>query len=223
MELRFFRTSSLLGIVLTLGSTGYATAQSSPSPTSTEASKSHETASQSVSAPASPTNDPDWLEKNKGFKGAAVAPLEDLNLRRLEIPEILIIATQKPYNLTGLRTCKTIAAEISRLDEVLGPDIDANKSIDDQSLTEKGESMANRAAIGAVRSTTTGILPFRGLVRKMTGAEKHQQQVDSAIEAGQSRRAYLKGVGITKNCAPPAAPAGFVPKKAATSKANIKR
>lgn len=52
------------------------------------------------------------------------------------------------------------------------------------------------------------------------GAEKYQGEIDTAIESGRVRRAYLKGVGITKNCAPPAAPLWFVPKVASPKAAQ---
>ncbi|UDF04019.1 hypothetical protein [Asticcacaulis sp. AND118] len=167
-------------------------------------------------------SNPEWLEKNNSFTGAATAPLDDLNLRKLEIPAILVTATEKPYDIAGLTTCPALSAEIGRLDEVLGPDLDALIAEDTRSLTQKGEAMANRGAVSAVRDASTGIIPFRGVVRKLTGAEKHQKAIEAALEAGQSRRAYLKGIGIARNCAPPAAPAWFVPQKAAAVKAKPK-
>jgi hypothetical protein len=72
--------------------------------------------------------------------------------------------------------------------------------------------MANNAAVGAVRGASRSIIPFRGLVRQMTGADAHAKEVDTAIQAGKVRRAYLKGVGMNKNCAPPAAPSWFKPR-----------
>ena len=44
-------------------------------------------------------------------------------------------------------------------------------------------------------------------------AEAHSKHVQSAIQAGLRRRSFLKGVGMQRNCAPPAAPAGFVPRR----------
>lgn len=165
-----------------------------------------------------PESDPAWLEKNNNLKGAATAPLDDLNLRRLDIPVILLEAAQTPYALTGLTTCDAIGAEIGRLDEVLGVDLDFPAVADSRTLTEKGEAMAGKQAVSAVKDVATSIIPYRGIVRKVSGAEKHQREVDVALQAGQSRRAFLKGVGMARNCAPPAAPVGFVPKKAAIVK-----
>ena len=162
----------------------------------------------SADEPVRGSNDPD-----NDWGDAMTAPLEDLNLKRIRIPQILLDATQRPYDLNGLDTCDTIAGEVRKLDAVLGADLDEPPPPPDgSSMTQKGGRMANNAAVGAVRGATRSIIPFRGLVRQMTGADRHAKEVDAAIQAGRVRRAYLKGVGMNKNCAPPAAPSWFVPK-----------
>jgi hypothetical protein len=55
-------------------------------------------------------------------------------------------------------------------------------------------------------SAASDVIPFRGWVRKLTGAERHDKLVQSAITAGAVRRAYLKGLGEAKGCNPPATP-----------------
>src|SRR5690606_26271245 len=59
-----------------------------------------------------------------GLGDAVSAPLEDLNLRRQQIPTVLLQAEANPYDLRHLDQCATIGAEIARLDEALGPDTD---------------------------------------------------------------------------------------------------
>ncbi len=152
-------------------------------------------------------------DKNNDWGDAFTAPLEDLNLKRQQIPDILENAITKPYDLTGLDHCEAIAAEVSKLDTLLGKDFDEPPPPPDmRTNTEKGKEFANDSAVGAVRNATRSIIPFRGLVRQMTGAEKHAKEMDTAIQAGKVRRAYLKGVGMNKNCAPPAAPSWFKPR-----------
>ena len=133
------------------------------------------------------------------------APLEDLNLKREEIPEVLLQARGAPYAVTGLGRCAAIGAEIARLDEALGPDIDVPTSGDGEALDQQ----AAGAALDAVRDTATDFIPFRSWVRRLSGAAQHSREVQSAIRAGLARRAFLKGIGQQKNCAPPAAPYGF--------------
>jgi len=152
-------------------------------------------------------------DENHSWGDAVQAPLEDLNLKREAIPPILTEAIERPYDLTGLDHCEAIAAEVGKLDALLGKDFDEPPPPkDDRSLTQKGETMGNNAAVGAVRGAARSIIPFRGLVRQVTGADAHAKQVDTAIQAGKVRRAYLKGVGMNKNCAPPAAPSWFKPR-----------
>ena len=137
---------------------------------------------------------------------AAVAPLNDLNLVKDKIPPLLQTAQKAPYALPADRSCPALAADVQALDAVLGPDLDAPRSDDDPSLLEQGTGAAGDAAIGAVRNTTEGVIPFRGWVRKLTGAERHAREVSSAIAAGTVRRAYLKGLGQAAGCRAPAAP-----------------
>jgi hypothetical protein len=152
-------------------------------------------------------------DQSNSWGDAVMAPLEDLNLRKQEIPEILTQAVTKPYDLTGLDNCTAIAAEVTKLDSLLGADFDEPpQPADTRTLREKGGEAAGDMARGSVRNATRGIIPFRGLVRQVTGAERHQKDMDRAIQAGKVRRAYLKGVGMNKNCAPPAAPSWFVPR-----------
>jgi len=152
-------------------------------------------------------------EPDNDWGDAMTAPLQDLNLKRVRIPQILLDAMQRPYDLNGLDRCDAIADEVRKLDTVLGADLDEPPPPPDKStMGQKGGRMANNAAVGAVRGATRSVIPFRGLVRQMTGAEQHDKEVNAAIQAGKVRRAYLKGVGMNKNCAPPAAPAWFRPK-----------
>jgi hypothetical protein len=152
-------------------------------------------------------------DDNNDWGDAVTAPLEDLNLRRTHIPQILLDSMSRPYDLAGMDKCEAISSEVRKLDALLGPDLDEPPPpADESSMREKGGRMANKAAVGAVRRASRSIIPFRGLIRDLTGAEKHSKLVDEAIQAGKSRRAYLKGVGMNKNCAPPAAPSWFQPR-----------
>lgn len=63
-----------------------------------------------------------------------------------------------------------------------------------------------RADIPPVLIAAEGIVPFRGWVRKLSGAERYAKEVAAAITAGTIRRAYLKGLGQAAGCAAPAAP-----------------
>lgn len=155
--------------------------------------------------------DPGTIQRPDTMRDAVTAPLEDLNLKRKEIPAVLTRAVAAPYDIEGLDRCEPIAAEIGRLDAALGPDLDEAPPPDDRSKGEKVVNGAWKAGVAEVRDQTTHALPFRGWIRKLTGAARHDKAVQDAIRSGGIRRGYLKGVGMRMNCAPPAAPSWFVP------------
>jgi hypothetical protein len=137
---------------------------------------------------------------------AATAPLADLNLVKAKIPELLLRAQEQPYQAPVERSCAALQAEVRALDDVLGPDVDAPR--EKRSGSEKGSEALGDAAIGGLRGATEGLLPFRGWVRKLTGAERYSRQVAAAVAAGMARRSYLKGMGQPQACEfVPAAPA----------------
>ena len=147
-----------------------------------------------------------------GVGAAATAPLDDFNLRREYIPTVLLQAEANPYDVRNLNQCSTIGAEIARLDEALGPDRDEPPAPDGSTLGERAADAASKAALDAIRDASTDFIPGRNWIRRLSGAEQHSRHVQAAIQAGRMRRAFLKGVGMHRNCAPPAAPAWFRPR-----------
>jgi hypothetical protein len=136
-----------------------------------------------------------------GLAGAAAAPLRDVNLMRTEIPPVLLDALDEPYKRPRPFTCAEYIALVRPLDEALGPDFDI-PAVNDASLVRK----ANDVALGGAASVAQDIIPFRGWVRRLSGAQRHDALVSAAITAGAARRAYLKGLGEAKNCKAPATP-----------------
>lgn len=129
-------------------------------------------------------------------RDVAMTPVTDLNLSKDEIPEVLVTAALDPYAGDGLKTCKQIGAAIAELDAALGPDMDVYE--DDR----------DRIAWGKVASSAVGsFIPFRGILREITGAADHRRDFQSAIYAGSVRRGFLKGLGQQKGCDYPARPA----------------
>lgn len=147
-----------------------------------------------------------------GLGAAASAPLDDFNLRREYIPTVLLQAEANPYDLRNLTQCATIVAEIARLNEALGPDTDEPPPADGSFLSERAADAASAAALDAIRDTATDFIPGRNWIRRLSGAEQHSRHVQSAIQAGRMRRAFLKGTGMQRNCAPPAAPVWYRPR-----------
>src|SRR5690606_17987164 len=113
------------------------------------------------------------------------------------VPEVLAVITS-PYQPIERRTCRGIAAEIAALDEALGPDIDVARA-EERTTLERVEHGAS-SIVGGL------ILPFRGIVRELSGAQDRERRLLEFHSRGVARRAYLKGVGQTLGCSPPAAP-----------------
>jgi hypothetical protein len=141
---------------------------------------------------------------------AATGPLEDLNLKRKDIPPVLEALLTDPYAHPKKMECKAIQEELTQLDDLLGPDYDSGKiklqlasansdeiklpeMPDTDTLVDTGESMAHDGIMGFIHSQTN-IMPFRSLIRLVSGADRHEKEVKQAYQAGQLRRAYLKGV-----------------------------
>lgn len=132
-------------------------------------------------------------EQDVDAADVALTPLSDLNLRKGEIPQLLIDAQEQPYTLAGLARCSQIAAAVGQLDAVLGEDIDVAQA--------KGQ----RVSAGRVAQSVAGsFIPFRGVIRELSGANAQERKVQAAIYAGTARRAFLKGVGQQRGCRYPA-------------------
>ncbi|WP_246543483.1 hypothetical protein [Novosphingobium profundi] len=134
-------------------------------------------------------NDPSALD-------IAKTPVTDLNLDGKEIPAVLVKASQNPYDLTGLKSCKQISDAVQELFLVLGPDVDIPQE-------QRDRISAARVAKWVVSS----FIPFRGLIREISGANDRERKIRAAIQAGMTRRGFLKGIGSSRGCAYPAAPA----------------
>ena len=147
---------------------------------------------------------PDQMSKE--VEKSATAPLSDLNLVKAEIPPVLAAAAKAPYAVPEDRSCPALAARIVELDAVLGADLDTPVTPANPSLIERGVHLATDTAARQVRSVTAVVVPYRGWVRKLSGAEKYSKEVSAAIASGTVRRSYLKGLGKAGNCEAPAAP-----------------
>lgn len=140
--------------------------------------------------------DPD----NVRAEDVMLSPLSDVNVRKKAVPPVLVAALANPYDLAGLKSCDGYTTAIMDLDVALGDDIDIAQ---DKTTDEK---MGNGAGTIA-KSLIGSFIPFRGVIREVSGANAQQRAWERALYAGSVRRAFLKGMGQSKGCAYPAAPA----------------
>lgn len=129
-------------------------------------------------------------------KEVAKTPLRDLNIDARDIPQVLLAAERDPYATAGLHKCSALVSAIAALDEVLGADYDIAE-----------ERRSDRISEGRIGQSVVGsILPFRGILREVTGAAENDRKLRAAYTAGMARRAFLKGWGLGRGCAYPARP-----------------
>lgn len=155
--------------------------------------------SQDRNAPPRSTPDkPDKPDRPIGQRDASAVdvlttPAGDLNLRKDAIPPLLLAAQEDPYTLGGLRRCADISAEVSRFDAVLGDDFDIAQNSDRKMRPGK-----------VAQSVVGSFIPFRGLIREISGASEQERRMQYAIYAGAARRSFLKGIGQQRGCPWPA-------------------
>ena len=148
-----------------------------------------------MAAPALAAPEPEKpiTQRDPSAVDVIATPASDLNLKKGEIPAILVSAQNAPYDLTGLRGCRDLSAEVGRLDAVLGEDIDI------------AQAPSRRLSAGKVAQSVVGsFIPFRGVIREISGANEQDRRLQLAIYSGSSRRSFLKGVGLQRGCPWPA-------------------
>lgn len=148
-------------------------------------------------------------QTRRGVADAAISPLRDIGLVRPEIPQPLQ-GLNYPYQANQLIAgCPQVLYEIGQLDAVLGRENYQPGA--KRSLTDQGMSGASDATVGLVQDTVDDLIPFRGWVRRASGAEDAQKRYIRALELGHTRRAFLRGYGAALGCTgitpePPPAP-----------------
>lgn len=100
-----------------------------------------------------------------------------------------------PYALSSPPSCVGMAREIADLDALLGPDVD---------ILAEARNGTSQALGAAMR----GVIPYRWVMRLMTGAGGDDRRLRQAILAGTARRSFLKGVRRGMVCPTAASVAG---------------
>lgn len=141
-----------------------------------------------------------------GAWDAVQMPLEDVGIKRQPIPEKLQQIVVNPYSLPQPMSCDNIRKEIAELDLLIGVDVctpenQMGTASYKGQYVEQGAKAAREQAVGIV-SSHINVMPFRGIVRRISGADSHIKKVDNAYQAGRLRRAFLKGLlgAMDKKC-----------------------
>lgn len=143
---------------------------------------------------------------------AASQPLRDLGMMREEPPPALARIAD-PYAPPDGEGCAWITHELAALNQALGPDPatgPATAVTENRTLGERGGEAARRAAADAIADAGRGLMPGRGIVRRLSGAEASETRMREAVSKGQARRAFLRGLAAAQSC-PARPPAGAAP------------
>ncbi|MBU1378682.1 MAG: hypothetical protein KKE02_02780 [Alphaproteobacteria bacterium] len=119
-------------------------------------------------------------------------PARDLGMSKREIPPVLEDALSDPYGIRSLKTCAQLAAAVRTLNDALGPDYQAGG--------EYTENRAGKLAKAGGKSVINSIIPFRSLVREITGAAPADRHMNAVVDAGLARRGFLRGVQYKQRC-----------------------
>lgn len=135
-------------------------------------------------------DDIDSLDDAPNLGEAVLTPLGDINLRKSEIP-YLLESMENPYLMPVDSSCEKLMVEIDKLTQLLGNDVDS---------ADESKGSMSQTALNAVSSTVGGLIPFRSLIRRASGAAKYEKEVEQSYRKGVARRGYLKGVAAAKKC-----------------------
>lgn len=144
----------------------------------------------------------------EGAFKAAQSPLVDIGIIEDPIPEVLKQYAKNAYALPTPLTCGQILGEIAQLDMLLGPDQCTAENPTGIPTSHQGEYIdeGSQAVQNRVSDTVTGyvnVMPFRSVVRYLSGAESHAREIVKAQQAGIARRAFLKGMAEAYDCRTP--------------------
>ncbi|WP_242127554.1 hypothetical protein [Sphingobium sp. Sx8-8] len=131
----------------------------------------------------------DTLEKAGNI---ATQPARDVGIDKDKIPPVLQQAVEDPYKRPPSRTCKALQASLDELNAVLGPDFTVGQ--------KANENRTGKIAEAVGKTIVNSLIPFRGLVREISGAAPAERRLQAAVTAGIARRGYLRGIAADKGC-----------------------
>ena len=105
----------------------------------------------------------------------ASQPARDIGLDKDEIPPVLTKAVDNPYAAPASRSCKGLNRELGALNAALGEDFTASK--------EANEDRTGKIAEAIGKTVVNSLIPFRGLVREISGAAPAERRLQAAATA----------------------------------------
>ena len=119
-------------------------------------------------------------------------PARDVGVAKRRVPPVLQRAEAGPYSTARAGSCAQIVLEVSSLDDALGPDFG-------RKTTRRGSKLGSIAKLGGT-SVIDSLIPFRGVVRQVSGAAAADRRFAAAVNAGYARRGFLHGLYAARSC-----------------------
>ncbi|MEO9131275.1 MAG: hypothetical protein ABI240_08715 [Sphingomonas sp.] len=116
-------------------------------------------------------------------------PVRDVGIEKTKTPPLLIEVSHDPYGSAGTATCRQIAASIGDLTALIGPDYTIASKPKKRNIVKAGG-----------QAVVNSLIPFRGLVREVSGAAPAERRYDAAVNAGFARRGFLRGLQQARKC-----------------------
>lgn len=122
-------------------------------------------------------------------KDVVTQPGRDVGIDKPDVPPVLLAAQENPYGNDGAQTCAKITASLGALNAELGPDYDSDAERKKDSVLKKGGSIV-----------VNSLVPFRSVVREVSGAAAADRRMQAATQAGIARRGFLRGLYSARRC-----------------------
>jgi hypothetical protein len=191
--MRLSHLRDILAPLALIGLASHAAAQTEPPPTTTT-----QTTQTKVETPTQTTTTTTTTTREKvvgtGKRAGDIAtqPVRDVGAQKIKVPPVVEQAAAAPYSLTGLRTCAQLNRAIFELNDVLGPDYAGAVTV--------RENKAGKLAEAGGKTIVNAFIPFRGLVREVSGAAPAERRLNAKIRASFARRGFLRGVATARKC-----------------------
>ncbi|MGB0907752.1 MAG: hypothetical protein ACPGVT_09685 [Maricaulaceae bacterium] len=128
---------------------------------------------------------------------AATTPLRDLNITQAPIPSQLDTLSN-PYGTDTHISCGAVLAEAQALNAAITDNLPKNPGSRHDKNTRAG-NLGNAMDAG-VKAISISPIPFRGVVRFLSGATYHERDIMRADQKGRERLGFLIGIGAANRC-----------------------
>lgn len=139
----------------------------------------------------------DYRETVQYLPHAATTPVRDLNIGVPAVPRQLKLL-QNPYGTDRSRSCSAIKEELSDLETALASNHSNLNGPNFNHDTRAG--YAGEAAHDAMTAAATSLVPYRGVIRYMSGATRREKEGIAADRRGRQRMGFLVGLAAERRC-----------------------